>query len=133
MVSEQVQTSETLLGETRLGRFTSRLRDSLSASRHRHSTHSDSHPLPPKRLQATREEIKVQVERIMPKPKPYIVIGWFHRAAGNPKERLLQFEKDEDFFVALRKGEYQVRGYREVFSLKGLRGFGLYKVRDFPP
>jgi hypothetical protein len=64
----------------------------------------------------------------MPKTKPYIVVGWFHRSAGDPKERILQFERPEQLFRAMRKGEYQVRGYREYISLKSLRGFGLYKV-----
>ncbi|KAN0112929.1 hypothetical protein V8E51_005880 [Hyaloscypha variabilis] len=115
--------------EHRLSQFTSRLRDSLSASRHRHSPRSSQGQCPifEKPFEATREDIKRQVESIMPKTKPYIVVGWFHRSAGDPKERILQFERPEQLFRAMRKGEYQVRGYREYISLKSLRGFGLYK------
>jgi hypothetical protein len=125
VVSDTTQTSD-----THLGRLTSRLRDSLSASRHRHSPRSSQGQCPifEKPFEATREDIKRQVESIMPKTTPYIVIGWFHRSAGDPKERILQFEQPEQLFTSMRKGEYQVRGYREYFSLKSLRGFGLYKV-----
>jgi hypothetical protein len=116
--------------ENRLSHFTSRLRDSLSASRHRHSPRSSQGQCPifEKPFEATREDIKRQVENIMPKTTPYIVVGWFHRSAGDPKERILQFEQPEQLFVSMRKGESQVRGYREYLSLKSLRGFGLYKV-----
>ena len=120
--------------ETHLGRLTSRLRDSLSASRHRHSPRSSQGQCPifEKPFEATREDIKRQVESIMPKTTPYIVIGWFHRSAGDPMERILCFDRPEQLFSAIRKGEYQVRGYREFFSLKSLRGFGLYKVSSSP-
>jgi hypothetical protein len=129
VVSDGVQTSE-----THLSRLTSRLRDSLSASRHRNSPRSSQGHCPvfEKPFEATREDIKHQVENIMPKSTPYIVIGWFHRSAGDPKERILQFDQPEHLFISMRKGESQVRGYREYFSLKGLRGFGLYKVRSTP-
>lgn len=128
----QAATSDaTQTSETRLGHFTSKLRDSLSASRHRHSPRSSQGQCPifEKPFEATREDIKRQVEEIMPKSTPYIVVGWFHRSAGDPKERILQFEEPEQLFASMRKGEGQVRGYREYFSLKSLRGFGLYKVR----
>jgi hypothetical protein len=122
MVSDAAQTSE-----HRLSHLTSRLRDSLSASRPRSS---QGHcPIFQKPFEATREDIKRQVEHIMPKFTPYIVIGWFHRSAGDPKERILQFDDPEHLFISLRKGERQVRGYREYLSLKSLRGFGLYKAR----
>jgi hypothetical protein len=125
MVSDGAQTSE-----TRLSHLTSRLRDSLSASRHRNSPRSSQGHCPvfEKPFEATREDIKHQVENIMPKFTPYIVIGWFHRSAGDPKERILQFDEPEHLFISLRKGERQLRGYREYLSLKSLRGFGLYKV-----
>jgi hypothetical protein len=125
MVSDAAQTSE-----TRLSHLTSRLRDSLSATRHGHSPRSSQGhcPIFQKPFEATREDIKRQVENIMPKCTPYIVIGWFHRSAGDPKERILQFDEPEHLFISLRKGEGQVRGYREYLSLKSLRGFGLYKV-----
>jgi hypothetical protein len=124
----------TQVSENRLSHLTSRLRDSLSASRHRHSPRSShvQYPIFEKPFEATREDIKRQVENIMPKTTPYIVIGWFHRSAGDPKERILQFKQPEQLFASMRKGESQVRGYREYLSLKSLRGFGLYKVRSTP-
>ena len=130
--NHQAATSDaTQISETRLGHITSRIRDSLSASRHRHSPRSSQGQCPifEKPFEATREDIKRHVEEIMPKFTPYIVIGWFHRSAGDPMERILQFEQPEQLFHSMRRGEYQVRGYREYFSLKSLRGFGLYKVR----
>lgn len=127
---QAVASDATQTSENRLSQFTSRLRDSLSASRHRHSPRSSQGQCPifEKPFEATREDIKRQVENIMPKTTPYIVIGWFHRSAGDPKERILQFEQPEQLFACMRKGEGQVRGYREYFSLKSLMGFGLYKV-----
>jgi hypothetical protein len=125
VANDGVQTSE-----TRLGHLTSRLRDSLSGSRHRNSPRSSQGHCPvfEKPFEATREDIKRQVENIMPKCTPYIVIGWFHRSAADPNERILQFDQPEHLFISLRKGESQVRGYREYLSLKSLQGFGLYKV-----
>lgn len=79
--------------------------------------------------EATRQDIKRQVERLLPKPTPYIVIGWFRRSTGDPKERTLQFERKEQLFHVLREGEREVRGWRGFFSLKSLQGFGLYRVR----
>jgi hypothetical protein len=78
--------------------------------------------------EATRQDIKRQVERLLPDPTPYIVIGWFRRSASDPKERILQFDKTEQFFGVLRSGERDVRSWRGYFSLKSLQGFGLYKV-----
>jgi len=107
-----------------------RLRDSLSASRRRgsHSHSSNGRcPIFTKPFEATREDIKRQVEEIMPKFRPYIVIGWFSRSANDPKERILQFETPEQLFKALRHGESDLRGWRRFLSLKALRGFGLYK------
>ena len=65
----------------------------------------------------------------MPETQPYIVIGWFLRSASDPKERILQFEREEQLFHILRQGEGDVRGWRRFISLKSLQGFGLYKVR----
>ncbi|KAE8452819.1 hypothetical protein EG329_013091 [Mollisiaceae sp. DMI_Dod_QoI] len=132
-VSETSQTSDVKLGVIQ------RIRDSLSESRHReshqgsgsrhgHSRSSHGHcPVFEDRIEATREHIKHQVEIIMPEQKPYIVIGWFVRTASDPHERILQFDKPEELFKSMRKGERSVRGYRRFLSLRGLRGFGLYK------
>ena len=103
--------------------FGSSHRDSHSQSRHR-----SYWPVFDKPFAATREDIKRQVELLMPKATPYIVIGWFRRAAADPTERILEFEDGKELFKALREGEFNVRGWREYFSLKSLKGFGLYKV-----
>ncbi|CZR53226.1 uncharacterized protein PAC_03104 [Phialocephala subalpina] len=132
-VSATSQTSDIKLGVIQ------RIRDSLSESRHpdhsgsgsrnRHSRSSHSHcPVFEDRIEATRDHIKRQVEIIMPEQKPYIVIGWFVRTASDPNERILQFERPEELFKMMRKGERNVRGYRRFLSLRGLRGFGLYKM-----
>jgi hypothetical protein len=137
MVSEQNQTSEALLNTTRIKsshqNIAERIRSSFGSS------HGDSHsrsrpptghcPVFDKPFDATREDIKRQVERLMPKATPYIVIGWFRRSASDPMERILEFENERELFRALRIGERRVRGWREFFSLKSLKGFGLYKVR----
>ncbi|KUJ18252.1 uncharacterized protein LY89DRAFT_583188 [Mollisia scopiformis] len=136
--SEASQTSDVKLGVIR------RIRDSLSESRHQDSSHShNSHhsgsrprhsrsshghcPVFEDRIEATREHIKKQVEIIMPPQKPYIVIGWFVHSASDPNERIMQFDNPEELFKSMRKGERNVRGYRRFLSLRGLRGFGLYK------
>jgi hypothetical protein len=135
-VSETSQTSDVKLGVIQ------RIRDSLSESRHkdsndsrhsgsraRHSRSSHGHcPVFEERIEATRDHIKKQVEIIMPPQRPYIVIGWFIRMASDPNERIMQLDRPEDLFKCMRKGELNVRGYRRFFSLRGLRGFGLYKV-----
>lgn len=134
--SETSQTSDIKLGVIQ------RIRDSLSESRHQGSNHShhsgsrqrhsrSSHghcPVFEDRIEATREHIKKQVEIIMPEQKPYIVIGWFNRTASDPNERILQFNRPEELFKYMRKGERNVRGYKKYISLRSLRGFGLYKV-----
>lgn len=134
-LSEASQTSETKLGVIQ------RIRDSLSESRHknssdhysgsraRYSHSSQGHcPVFEERIEATRDHIKKQVEIIMPPQRPYIVIGWFVRTASDPNERIVQFDRPEDLFKFMRKGEVNLRGYRRFFSLRGLRGFGFYKV-----
>lgn len=99
---------------------------------HKEERHSPSSPVNANDLSkpwdATRQDIKRQVERLLPDPTPYIVIGWFRRSASDPKERILRFDKTEHFFHVLRSGERAVRGWRGYFSLKSLQGFGLYKV-----
>jgi hypothetical protein len=112
-----------------------RLRDSLSLSplgkrEHTRSRSSKGHcPVFSDRWEATRGDIKKQVENIMGEQQPYIVIGWFLRSALHPHEKIIQFNNPQDLFIALRKGERALRGWRRFLSLKGLRGFGLYKVR----
>ncbi|RDL39264.1 uncharacterized protein BP5553_03604 [Venustampulla echinocandica] len=81
-----------------------KLGSSFSSGHHSYSLHGHS-PVFDKRFQATREHIKLQVELFMPKPMPYITIGWFSTATTDPKERVLQFNEPEDLFRALRKGE----------------------------
>jgi len=81
-----------------------------------------------KPFEATRKDIKRQVKLLMPKPKPYIVIGWFLSSASDPKEKILEFDMPEHLFHILRHGEGDVRGWRRFISLKSLKGFGLYKV-----
>ncbi|KAF8863555.1 hypothetical protein BDZ45DRAFT_103545 [Acephala macrosclerotiorum] len=131
-VSETSQTSDVKLGVIQ------RIRDSLSESRRAdhsgsgsrpgHSRSSHGHcPVFEDRIEATRDHIKRQVEIIMPEQKPYIVIGWFVRTASDPNERIMQFDRPEELFRMIRKGEWNVRGYRRFLSLRGLRGFGLYK------
>lgn len=118
--------------ETKLN-FATRIRESLSASRHKESRSRSStgqSPVFVKRIEATRGHIKRQVEIIMPQQKLYIVFGWFLRTTSDPKERIVQFDNSEHLFRVLRHGERDVRGYRRFLSLKGLRGFGLYKVSD---
>ncbi|KAL5321700.1 hypothetical protein ACEPPN_009660 [Leptodophora sp. 'Broadleaf-Isolate-01'] len=121
--------TETQTSETKQN-FVARLRGSFSTSRHRGS-HSRSSkrqcPVFFRRVEATREDIKRQVESIMPTPKPYIVIGWFLHSTSDPKERILQFDNPTELFQVLRKGESDVREWRRFLSLKSLRGFGLYK------
>ncbi|KAH6682968.1 hypothetical protein B0J14DRAFT_574752 [Halenospora varia] len=79
---------------------------------------------------ATLPSIAHQIQKFMPNT-PYIVVGWFRRCTSDPKERILQFEKPEDLFRVLRRGERDIRGWRRWVSLKGLRGYGLYKC-DIP-
>ena len=129
MISEECQTLDNHLN------LAARIRDSLSLSPSgRKDSRSRSHsskgqcPVFNERYEATRGDIKKQVENIMGVQKPYIVIGWFHRSALHPDERILLFDKPEDMFSTLRKGERSVRGWRRYLSLRGLRGFGLYKV-----
>lgn len=107
-----------------------RFRSSLGSDHRKScSKHSTDHcPVFDVRLEATSDELKKQVEALMPKAVPYIVIGWFRKCASDPKERILEFENEEDLFKVMRRGEKNVRGYREYFSLKSLKGFGLYKV-----
>ncbi|KAK0108926.1 hypothetical protein ONS96_002763 [Cadophora gregata f. sp. sojae] len=123
-VAEVTQTSETKLN------IAARIRSSLSMSKCRES-HSRSStgqcPVFHKRVEATREDIKRQVESIMPVPRPYIVIRWFLRSTSDPKERILQFDNPTELFQVLRHGESDVREWRRFLSLKSLRGFGLYK------
>lgn len=138
MVNEESQTSEALLGTTRIKtNIVERLRSSSERVRASFgSSHRDSHSRPStghcpvfdKTYEATREDIKRQVEALMPKAVPYIVIGWFRRSASDPKERILEFKDEKDLFHTMRHGERNVRGYKECFSLKSLKGFGLYKV-----
>jgi hypothetical protein len=131
MVNEENQTSEALLNTTRIKtNIAERIRSSFGSSRRdSHSRPSTSHcPVFDKPFEATREDIKRQVELLMPKPRPYIVIGWFLRSASDPKERILEFEDEKELFMVLRHGESDVRGWRRFFSLKSLKGFGLYKV-----
>jgi hypothetical protein len=80
--------------------------------------------------EATREDIKRQVEKLMPVQSSYIVVGWFRRYESDPNERILQFDHPEQLFSIIRKGEREVRGWRGYLSLKSLQGFGLYKVRE---
>ncbi len=129
MISEESQTSDTHLN---LG---ARIRDSLSLSpQGKRESHSGSHssrghcPVFSDRLEATRGDIKKQVENIMGAQRLYIVIGWFRLSALHPEERILQFDEPADLFITLRRGEGDVRGWRRFFSLRGLRAFGLYKV-----
>lgn len=112
MVSEDTQTSDvrSQTSETHLNIAGVResvseiLRSSLSTARH--SMHSTGHcPVFGERLMATREDIKHQVENLMPKQTPYLVIGWFPRTASDPLERTLQFEDPSELFKALRHGE----------------------------
>ena len=139
MINDASQTSERHLSlpEVRASSkprssFSSRHRDSRRDSRHsRRDSHSHSSghcPIFDRPFEATRSDIKHQVELLMPKQKPYIVIGWFLRSASDPKERILEFEDTEHLFKILRHGESDVRGWRRFLSLKSLKGFGLYKV-----
>ena len=125
MTNDAVQTSETHF------KLAARIRDSLSIGKREsrsHSSRGQNCPVFDKPFEATREDIKRQVESIMPHATPYIVIGWFLRSASDPKERILQFERPEELFHKLRHGESDVREWRRFLSLKSLRGFGLYKV-----
>lgn len=126
MIDEVSQTSSSHLN------LAERIRDSLSLSplgKREHSRNSSKGRCPvfSERWEATRGDIKKQVENIMGEQPSYIVVGWFLRSALHPQEKILQFENPEELFVALRKGERSLRGWRRFFSLKGLRGFGLYK------
>ncbi|KAH7419779.1 hypothetical protein BKA64DRAFT_25085 [Cadophora sp. MPI-SDFR-AT-0126] len=122
-VTETAQISESKLN------LAARIRVSLSMSKSRES-HSRSStgqcPVFHKRVEATREDIKRQVQSIMPVPKPYIVIRWFLHSTSDPKEPILQFDNPADLFQVLRHGESDVK-WRRFLSLKSLRGFGLYK------
>lgn len=129
MVSEESQTSETRLNVSHpRSSLTEMLRSSFSSGRHSHVSSKGHCPVFDKRFQATREDIKHQVEKLMPKQTPYLVIGWFPRSASDPLERIMQFEDPARLFRELRRGEKNVRGWRRLLSLKALRGFGLYKV-----
>lgn len=79
---------------------------------------------------ATLPSIAHQIQKFMPNTS-YIVVGWFRRCTSDPKERILQYEKPEDLFKVLRRGEQDIRGWRRWVSLKGLRAYGLYKC-DIP-
>ncbi|KAF4630397.1 hypothetical protein G7Y89_g7744 [Cudoniella acicularis] len=125
MKSEGAQTSENYLKSAKQ-LVTEKFRASLSSGRRSHSSQGRC-PVFDERYQATRKDIKLQVEKFMPVATPYIVIGWFSRGSSDPKERILQFETPAELFKAMRKGEKSVRSWRRVLSLKGLRGFGLYK------
>lgn len=103
------------------------IRDSL-ATGHKENHSPKQFPLVEKEFEATRKDIKRQVELLMPMPKSYIVIGWFLRSASDPKEKILEFDMPEQLFHSLRHGERAVRSWRWVISLKSLKGFGLYKV-----
>ena len=130
MVSEESQTSETHLSITHPRTSLSEiLRSSFSSGRHSHSSQSQI-PVFDKRIQATREDIKHQVIKLMPKQTPYLVIGWFSRSTSDPLELTLQFEDPARLFKSLRRGEKDIRGWRRMLSLKSLRGFGLYKVNS---
>jgi hypothetical protein len=98
---------------------------------HKHEEHSSLFPGGTHRpWEATREDIKRQVEKLMPVQKPYLVVGWFRRSASDPNERILLFDRPEQLFRILREGECEVRGGRGYFSLKSLQGFGLYRVSE---
>ncbi|KAG0646098.1 hypothetical protein D0Z07_8276 [Hyphodiscus hymeniophilus] len=136
MVNEAAQTSDTLLNTARSrSRIKTNIAERIRLSFGSHHRESNSHsrssagrcPVFDRPFEATREDIKHQVELLMPKPTSYIVIGWFRRSAADPTERILQFDNEKELFQALRHGEHDVRGWREFFSLKSLKGFGLYK------
>jgi hypothetical protein len=134
MVNYAIHTSDTR------PKSASKLMSTMSRIQHGFKGHRDQplpeghSPLPDhasesfKPWEATRQDIKRQVEKLMPKPKPYIVIGWFRRSTNDPKELILQFEKSEQLFSVLRSGERDVRGWRDYCSMKSLQGFGLYQV-----
>lgn len=130
MVSDEHQASETHLDINRARSSTSeRKRWSFGSGHHSHSSRGQC-PVFDKgcRYYATREDIKHQVEKLMPKQTPYLVIGWFPNSASDPFEKTLQFEDPAHLFKTLSHGEKDVRGWRRLLSLKALRGFGLYKV-----
>ena len=133
MVSDESQTVEALRPSRRAkANIAERIRSSFGSGHrdsHSRSRPSTGHcPVFDKPFEATREDIKKLAEQLMPKAQPYIVIGWFLRSASDPKERVLEFEEERDLFKVLRHGENDVRGWREFFSLKSLKGFGLYQV-----
>ncbi|KAH7351011.1 hypothetical protein BKA65DRAFT_476359 [Rhexocercosporidium sp. MPI-PUGE-AT-0058] len=111
LVTETTQNPELKL------RFAARLRGSFSTSRYRES-HSRSSkgqcPVFTGRIEATREDIKRQVESIMPTPKPYIVVGWFLHSTSDPNERILQFDNTTELFQVLRKGESDCERVEEI-------------------
>ena len=109
--------------------LTSHTPSSLNTSNQNNHSHSPQGQTTTfdKRFQATRKDIKHQVELLMPKPQPYIVIGMFLRSASDPRERILQFDDPADLFKQLRHGQANLRSWRRIGSLKALRGFGLYK------
>ncbi|KAI9055867.1 hypothetical protein LZ554_000805 [Drepanopeziza brunnea f. sp. 'monogermtubi'] len=105
-------------------------RGSFIVSRNRDSRSRSSRgvfPVLGRSFEATGEDIKRQVEMIIPRPRPYMEFGWFLHSTSDPKERIVQLNNPNQLFQVLRRGGSYVEEWGRSLSLKNLGGFGLYK------
>ena len=59
---------------------------------------------------------------------PYVVFGIFPRGETRPSERLVVIRSEKHLLWRLRWNLICLRGFRFLFSLKGIKGLGLYEV-----
>ena len=62
----------------------------------------------------------------------YVVFGIFPGGEARPVERLVVMKSTEHLLWRLWWEWVRLRGMRYIFSLKGVKGLGLYEVCLFP-
>lgn len=60
----------------------------------------------------------------------YVVMGLFSRVNGVPRERLIEIKTPKRLFFYIWFSIISLRGIDAIFSLKDVRGFAIYQVRD---
>ena len=58
----------------------------------------------------------------------YVCVGYLSKSDDLQSEIIIEVANSKTLFPQLRKAVYKVWGWRFVFSLKSLQGFGLYEV-----
>ncbi|PVH85824.1 hypothetical protein DL98DRAFT_376870, partial [Cadophora sp. DSE1049] len=63
----------------------------------------------------------------------YVVIGLFSKVNGVPSERLIKIKEASGLFRSMWWAIVSLRGVGGVFSLKDIKGFGIYKCHPYIP